>query len=174
MIDADIEAAQNLKFEREDWTSFRTIDGLQQKAGVSKDKLPKLVLKELADNGLDAGAEVSVGELPSGGYYIEDDGPGIDGTPEDIARLFSIRRPLVSTKLLRRPVARSAMGCVSSPLPFWHLRARLRSSLTITASCCVPNATDQRRSSAPRKSNSRSAPASKSYLVRRCHATSTR
>jgi hypothetical protein len=30
----------NLRFEREDWAAFRTIDGLQQKAGVSKDKLP--------------------------------------------------------------------------------------------------------------------------------------
>lgn len=25
-------ASQNLKFEREDWTLFRTIDGLQQRA----------------------------------------------------------------------------------------------------------------------------------------------
>jgi hypothetical protein len=32
------DAASNLKFEREDWTSFRTIDGLQQKAGVAKGK----------------------------------------------------------------------------------------------------------------------------------------
>ena len=31
--------AQNLKFEREDWTLFRTIDGLTQKAGVSRGKL---------------------------------------------------------------------------------------------------------------------------------------
>jgi hypothetical protein len=29
-----------LKFEREDWTAFRTIEGLQQKAGVARDKLP--------------------------------------------------------------------------------------------------------------------------------------
>jgi hypothetical protein len=99
-----------LKFEREDWTLFRTVEGLQQKAGVSKDKLPRLVLKELADNGLDNGAKVSVGELPKGGYFVEDDGPGIDGTPEDVARLFSIRRPMVSTKLLRLPQRRGALG----------------------------------------------------------------
>lgn len=99
-----------LKFEREDWASFRTIEGLQQKAGVSKDKLARLVMKELADNGLDAGAKViNVGELPKGGYFVEDDGPGIDGAPEDIARLFSIRRPMVSTKLLRLPT-RGALG----------------------------------------------------------------
>jgi hypothetical protein len=99
---------QDLKFERKDWTSFRTIEGLSQKAGVAKGMLPRLVLKELADNGLDAGAAVTVGEIPNG-YFIEDIGPGLDGTPEDIARLFSISRPLVSTKLLRLPT-RGALG----------------------------------------------------------------
>jgi hypothetical protein len=99
-----------LKFEREDWSSFRTVDGLQQKAGVPKSKLPQLVLKELVDNGLDTGASVSVGELPGGGgYFVEDSGPGLDGSPEDIARLFSIRRPMVSSKLLRLP-QRGALG----------------------------------------------------------------
>jgi hypothetical protein len=34
--------AQNLKFERADWTSFRTVEGLQQKAGVPQDKLIRL------------------------------------------------------------------------------------------------------------------------------------
>jgi hypothetical protein len=100
--------AQNLKFEREDWTSFRTIEGLQQKAGVPKDALARLVLKELADNALDTGAKVRVGKI-KGGYFVEDDGPGIGGTPEEIARLFSVRRPMVSTKLLRLPT-RGALG----------------------------------------------------------------
>jgi hypothetical protein len=66
-----------------------------------------LVLKELTDNGLDAGAKVSVGKLPKGGYFVEDNGPGIE--PDDVARLFSIRRPMVSTKLLRLP-QRGALG----------------------------------------------------------------
>ena len=100
---------QNLKFEREDWTAFRTIEGLQQKAGVAKPKLARLVLKELTDNALDTGATAKVGELPKGGYFVEDAGPGIDGTAEEIARLFSISRPMVSTKLLRLPT-RGALG----------------------------------------------------------------
>ena len=100
---------QILKFERADWTSFRTVEGLQQKAGVPADKLRRLVLKELADNGLDTGASVNVGHLPKGGYFVEDDGGGIDGTPQDIARLYSIARPMVSTKLLRLPT-RGALG----------------------------------------------------------------
>jgi hypothetical protein len=40
---------------------------------------------------------------------VEDNGRGIDGTPEEIAQLFSIARPLVSTKLLRLPT-RGALG----------------------------------------------------------------
>jgi hypothetical protein len=103
-------ATPNLKFEREDWTLFRTLDGLTQKAGVSRDLLSRLVLKELADNGLDAGAAVEVGGLPKGrGYFVDDDGPGIPGTPEDIARLFSIHRPMMSSKYLRLPT-RGAVG----------------------------------------------------------------
>jgi hypothetical protein len=45
-----IPAPQNLKFEREDWTVFRTVEGLQQKTGGAQDNLTRLVLKELADN----------------------------------------------------------------------------------------------------------------------------
>jgi hypothetical protein len=97
-----------LKFEREDWMLFRTAEGLQQKAGVPKNKLRRLVMKEITDNAADAG-QASVGELPGGGYFVEDDGGGIDGTPNEIARLFSISRPLVSTKLLRLP-QRGALG----------------------------------------------------------------
>ena len=106
---ASQEAPQNLKFEREDWSLFRTVEGLQQKAGVAKHKLSGLVVKELADNGLDSGAEVRVSKLPKGSYFVEDGGPGIDGAPEEIARLFSIARPMVSTKLLRLP-SRGALG----------------------------------------------------------------
>jgi hypothetical protein len=102
-------ATEILKFERADWTSFRTIEGLQQKAGVAQNKLRRLVLKELADNALDTGARVRIGQLPGGGYFVEDSGCGIEGEPEEIARLFSIARPMVSTKLLRLPT-RGALG----------------------------------------------------------------
>jgi hypothetical protein len=96
-------------FEREDWTLFRSLSTLSQKAGVPVNLLPRLVLKELADNALDAGGTVRVGQLEEGGWYVEDDGPGIAGDPAHIARLFSIRRPLVSSKLLRLPT-RGALG----------------------------------------------------------------
>jgi hypothetical protein len=96
-------------FEREDWNSFRTVEGLQQKAGVAASKLRRLVLKELTDNALDTGAKARIGQLPGGGYYVEDDGSGIEGEPETIARLFSIARPMVSSKLRRLPL-RGALG----------------------------------------------------------------
>src|SRR6516165_3112571 len=96
----------NLKmFEREDWTLFRTVEGLQQKAGVPAKLLRRLVLKELGDNALDTGAEVKFGQIGRSldKYYVEDSGPGLEGTPEQIAELFSIRRPMRSSKLLRLP-----------------------------------------------------------------------
>ena len=100
------QTTQNLKFERADWTVFRTIEGLQQKAGVPTSLLRRLVLKELADNALDTETRVTVGEIEFG-YFIDDCGPGID--PDEVARMFSINRPLVSTKLLRLPT-RGALG----------------------------------------------------------------
>jgi hypothetical protein len=101
--------ATSFAFEHEDWHAFRDIEGLQRRAGVAADKLPKLTLKELCDNGLDTQANVGVGQLPRGGYFVEDDGPGLDGEPEDIAKLYSINRHLMTTKLLRRP-SRGALG----------------------------------------------------------------
>ena len=73
---------------------------------MPKSKLRRLVLKELADNGLDAGAKVRVGEN-EGGFFVEDDGPGID--PDEVADLFSISRPMASSKLWRLPT-RGALG----------------------------------------------------------------
>ena len=95
-------------FQREDWQLFRNIASLGQKAGVPRHLLPALALKELADNALDAGALCTVGSA-DGFYRIVDNGPGIAGTDEDIARLFSIRRSLTSSKLYRLPT-RGALG----------------------------------------------------------------
>lgn len=95
-------------FEREDWTLFRNLETLGQKAGVPLMKLAALVVKELADNALDACGDCRVFEQ-DGWYMIEDTGPGIDGGAESIARLFSIRRPLTSSKLVRLP-SRGALG----------------------------------------------------------------
>jgi hypothetical protein len=99
--------------EREDWALFRSIEGLCQKAGVPATWLRRLVLKELADNALDTRADIRFGyvnpEKSLDLFYVEDDGPGLDGAPDEIASLFCIRRPMRSSKLLRLP-QRGALG----------------------------------------------------------------
>src|ERR1019366_8012870 len=64
---------------------------------------------ELVDNGLDAGVGVAIRELRGGTVEVVDRGEGITGSDEEIARRFSIARPLSSTKLRRMPT-RGAMG----------------------------------------------------------------
>ncbi|MCW8138229.1 MAG: hypothetical protein KIT58_04920 [Planctomycetota bacterium] len=97
-------------FIREDWTQFRSLDGLMQMAGVPRSDLPKLVMKELVDNALDASGSCQFGLMDGcNGFWVEDDGPGFPGTPEEVADLFSINRPLISSKLLRLPT-RGALG----------------------------------------------------------------
>ena len=98
------------------------VEGLAQKAGVPPGLLPRL--------GLDAGAEVMVGSTSDEtGYYVDDDGPGLDGTPEEIARLFSsapaglvevaavtdARRP--RQRLARRRWRRAGVGGLASSPP---------------------------------------------------------
>ena len=116
-----------------------------------------------------------VGELP-GGYFVEDDGPGIDGTPEDIARLFSIARPMVSTKLLRLPT-RGALGN-GLRVVAGAVLASEGSLVVITAQPAHRAAARTRRQHhgrhAPRRSSTRSAPASRSASARRSRRTSTR
>jgi hypothetical protein len=106
----------DFKIERPDWTLFRSLATLSQKAGVPARLLRRLALKELVDNALDAccGSPaarmgVKISEPSPGVYVIEDLGPGIDGPPPRVARLFSIDRPLESSKLFRKPL-RGALG----------------------------------------------------------------
>jgi hypothetical protein len=95
-------------YVREDWTLFRSLGTLGQKAGVPVEKLPRLVLKELGDNALDnTGWCDFCGH--KGFYLVADDGAGIPGTDQEIAALFSIGRPLTSSKLIRLPT-RGALG----------------------------------------------------------------
>ena len=95
-------------FERQDWELFRTLDGLSAKAGVPRERIASLVVKELMDNALDESESCDVGLLDDNvGFFVQDNGPGID--PAQVASLFSIKRPLKSTKLLRLP-SRGALG----------------------------------------------------------------
>jgi hypothetical protein len=105
-------------FTRTDWQLFLEPRTLPQKAGCQPGDLRALVLRELVDNALDAGADVDI-RLTNSGWVIRDDGPGID--PELVPELFSVNRDLVSSKQLRLPTRgmvgnglRVVMGAVAA------------------------------------------------------------
>ncbi len=95
-----------LLYARDDWQLFLDVATLPQKAGVQPRDLPALILKEVVDNGLDAGAsDVTLSTVWRGSileYVIADDGPGLE--PSMVPTLFSINRPLLSSKLRRLPL----------------------------------------------------------------------
>jgi len=94
-------ATNPILFERADWRLFVDPRTLPQKAGCEPRELGRIVAKELVDNALDAGADgVTVdGDLTR--IVVRDNGPGI--APDKIATLFSVNRPLLSSKLKRLP-----------------------------------------------------------------------
>lgn len=93
-------ATGSIVYQTEDWQLFLNPDTLPQKAGCFPHQLPGLVLKELTDNALDVGAEVSLSRA-AGHWIIKDNGPGID--PDRVPDLFAVNRPLLSSKLKRLP-----------------------------------------------------------------------
>lgn len=95
--------------ERQDFTLFRNVSTLSQKAGVPANSLNRLVAKELADNALDKAGSCQVDILEGNAFFVSNPGEGIPGTDAEIAHWFSIGRPLVSSKLLRMPT-RGALG----------------------------------------------------------------
>jgi hypothetical protein len=103
-------------YQAEDWTDFRTLDTLGRRAGVPVEDLPRVLVKELVDNSYDSGANCEFGTrcdaLGNETIYVSDDGPGMDGSPEDIAWMFSVRRPRASTKIIRKP----SRGCLGNGL----------------------------------------------------------
>ncbi|HKM55930.1 MAG TPA: ATP-binding protein [Isosphaeraceae bacterium] len=97
-----------ITFEREDWTAFRTVEGLQRRAGTSIADLAAVVVKELVDNALDAAGDCELG-LAHGVITVQDRGEGIPGNDQEIARIFSMNRPQISSKYLRLPT-RGSLG----------------------------------------------------------------
>ena len=99
---------QSPMFERPDWMDLRTVEGVARRAGVSVPLLARVVLKELADNALDAGPGLDV-RRDGPAFMVSDLGPGLPGSDEEIAALFSIGRDMTSTKHRRLP-NRGALG----------------------------------------------------------------
>ena len=106
-------------YERADWRLFLEPTTLAQKAGCEPLQIGQVLVKELVDNALDAGAGAVT--LDGDPYFcmVSDDGPGLD--PADMLRVFSVNRDLVSSKLKRLPTRgmlgnglRVVMGAVAS------------------------------------------------------------
>ncbi len=100
-------------FKNEDWELFCNANTLSQKAGVPKHKIGLLVAKELTDNALDVSGNVEIGyiekDYSSCSFFVKNNGSGIPGSDKQIASLFSVKRPLLSTKKIRLP-SRGALG----------------------------------------------------------------
>jgi hypothetical protein len=95
-------------FQREDWTDFRSIEGLCRKAGCCPEELPATIIRELTDNALDAAGDCTA-RANSKTIIVTDEGDGIPGADDQIAELFSLNRGRRSSKYLRVPT-RGALG----------------------------------------------------------------
>ena len=91
----------SIEFVRTDASLFLQPDRLSQKAGAPKALLRRMALKELVDNALDAAPATMLTTIDQDTFNVEDDGPGI--APQKVVALFSVTRPMMSTKLIRRP-----------------------------------------------------------------------
>jgi hypothetical protein len=85
-------APSPILYERPDWRLFIDKRTLPQKAGCAPDQLGRVVLKELVDNALDAGAGTVTLTGDATRCTVADDGPGFD--PDEVPRLFAVNRPL--------------------------------------------------------------------------------
>ncbi|MDI6029069.1 ATP-binding protein [Corticibacterium sp. UT-5YL-CI-8] len=91
----------SIEFVRTDASLFLHPDRLSQKAGAPRHHLRRMALKELVDNALDAAPMATLTAIDEDTFIVEDDGPGID--PTKVSTMFSVTRPMMSTKLIRRP-----------------------------------------------------------------------
>jgi hypothetical protein len=94
-------AADPILYERADWRLFTDRSTLPQKAGCGPSQIGRVILKELVDNALDAGAGNVT--LVGGDDWcsVADDGPGLDA--DRMVQVFAVNRPLLSSKLKRLP-----------------------------------------------------------------------
>ena len=112
-------AAEPIHYERPDWRLFIDKRTLPQKAGCAQSQIGRVLLKELVDNALDAGAGDVTLTGDANRCVVSDNGPGI--APFRLPQLFAVNRPLISSKLKRTPTRgmlgnglRVVMGAVAA------------------------------------------------------------
>ena len=121
-------------YTQPDWRDFTKRSSLPRKAGCEPHQLGRVVLKELVDNALDAGAvEVTLTGNETH-CIVTDDGPGIEA--DNVPRLFAVNRPRISSKLKRIPTRgmlgnglRVVMGAVAALGGSITSRASIRPSV---------------------------------------------
>ncbi|MDB4213988.1 hypothetical protein N9741_03915 [Octadecabacter sp.] len=96
-----------LTVEQQDWMRFLTSEGLAEKAGCPKSMFTKMIVKEFADNAADIGNYKYKIDLTDQIVAIKNGGDGI--SPDDVHKIFSIKRPLRSSKHWRKG-ERGALG----------------------------------------------------------------
>ncbi len=93
----------------DDYLDYLTPDGLTRISGVREEYHIALAIKELVDNAIDSSGGFCSLRWGENDIYVSDEGPGIPGTDEEIAYLFSVNRKTYSTKGERYP-RRGYMG----------------------------------------------------------------
>ncbi|MFL5285458.1 MAG: ATP-binding protein [Rhodopila sp.] len=96
---------ERLRYTSDEWRAFVDPAGLARKAGVGWRSMPAMVLRELCDNAADAaGAGAWIETVTANGdtwWCIGDNGNGI--APDQVAHVFNVNRPMVSSKHVRLP-----------------------------------------------------------------------
>ena len=90
-----------LMYQRDDWQLFLDPATLGQKAGCHDEHIRRIILKELVDNALDCCGAATIA-LEGGTWVITDSGPGL--SRNDVVEFFAVNRPMLSSKLKRRPL----------------------------------------------------------------------
>ncbi len=93
----------------DDYLDYLTPDGLTRISGVREKYHIALAIKELVDNAIDSSEGYCSIDWGNNDVSISDEGPGIPGSDEEIAYLFSVNRKTYSTKGERYP-RRGYMG----------------------------------------------------------------
>jgi hypothetical protein len=103
------------QIHRPDTALFTSLDGLVKQTGEPAVRLRRLMCKELTDNALDAcdtagrPGQATIKRRGTDTYTVTDHGDGFVGSSDELAALFTVHRPMVSTKYLREP-DRGALG----------------------------------------------------------------
>ena len=98
---------QAMTIEQPNWMRFLTSEGLAEQAGCPKSMFPQMIAKEFADNAADIGDYRYKIDLAEQVLAISNGGDGI--STDDVCKIFSIKRPLLSSKHWRRG-ERGALG----------------------------------------------------------------